>query len=181
MYSLICIDHINKKQIVLDEVAYLDRANDLLLDYCLNFVLNKSGIDYLKRIFYRKIHLPAGYSIVNKNNDYLCKYTVYHREPNGYFLNGKITKIHTYLCIIQKPRFITYKTYKYDSKKYNYLNHKNKISEKTKENYQNVRKTFGDLMLEFSPMQLLSAINIKPFAEEEIAITQFIINNSTEE
>ncbi len=81
------------EQKVYAENYYLIDAIENIENIAINYVLEKEGIKYLKKIFHKKSRLPNGYSLVKKHRLDMCKITVFYKEPNGYLTYGVSKKV----------------------------------------------------------------------------------------
>ena len=103
MYKVIITNYVNKTQKEFCQIAYLDRATEVCEIEALKFVVGKEGEKYLRKPLRVKGYLPAGYSVVKSGNDFIGKYTVYHKEKNGYLLSGAVKKIMVFETIRCEP------------------------------------------------------------------------------
>lgn len=93
MYKILSINYQNGGQIEHEKICYLDRATENCELLALKYVVGKEGEKYLNKPFRNKLRLPVGYSVVKKNTEFYSKYTIYHRERDGYIYAGKTVKV----------------------------------------------------------------------------------------
>jgi len=104
MYKIIVNDFVEKKQLEYGQGLRLLDAKDLCLEMTIDYVCKLEGIRYLnKQIFYKKTSLQKGYCITDNSCDLYCKYTVYHKDPNGIIYSGKVKKIISFMTFRHKP------------------------------------------------------------------------------
>lgn len=104
MYCVFVTNHKTQIQTLLHETIWVDDAAQICEEKALELVFSKEGINYstnLKKnlnLKKRQKFLPEGYSVV-KSKCHIPKYTVFHKEKNGYLSYGALTKLFTFFVV----------------------------------------------------------------------------------
>lgn len=99
MYKIIQLDFKNEYQQEVCQVAYIDRAKEQCHAAALNYVLQKEGLNYLKRKYKNKFEIKKGYGIICKETAFSIKCTIFCKEPNGIIYSGALQKVIQFIAV----------------------------------------------------------------------------------